>query len=329
MIRIFLSYAHADEKYRVELDKHLKVLKRRGLIDSWNDRCLMPGDEWGTVIDDNLRSADIVLLLVSVDFINSEYCFELEMGEALARHERGECIVIPIILRPCLWQDLPFGKLQAGTRDGKPVEKYPSLDDAFLEVTQGLETVVKKIQSQKNQSIPSDAMMSYGFDSAGSQVLSKSPSANLPRSSNLFIPKTFTDHDKDVFVTDAFNFMARYFEGSLEELQKRNPEINARFSRVDANSFEGTIYRHGQQISKCGIWLTNGSSGWSARGIQYSSAGLGQRNSYNGSLTVNDNGNMLGLEPLMSFTHNDKKPLTFEGSAEYFWVMFFEPLQRL
>ena len=155
------------------------------------------------------------------------------------------------------------------------------------------------------------------------------PMSPVVRATEPVIRQVFVGRGPDVFVTDAFNFMARYFEGSLEELQKRNTEINTRFSRVDANSFEGTIYRHGQQISKCGIWLTNGSSGWSARGIQYSSAGLGQRNSYNGSLTVNDNGNMLGLEPLMSFTHNDKKPLTFEGSAEYFWVMFFEPLQRL
>jgi hypothetical protein len=142
--------------------------------------------------------------------------------------------------------------------------------------------------------------------------------------------KTFTDHDKDSFVTDAFDYIAKIFEGSLEELQNRNPEINTRFQRVDAHSFEAAIYHHGKQISQCGIWLGNSFGSRGSSSIIYSHSGLGQGNSYNESMSVKDNGNMLGLEP-MGMSHllrTEKKPLTNEGAAEYYWSIFFEPAQR-
>jgi hypothetical protein len=149
MIKVFLSYSHIDEKYRDELAKHLNILKRLKIIETWHDRRILPGEDWSNSINENLNNADIILLLVSVDFINSEYCFELEMNQAIARHESGEAVVIPIIIRPCLWQRLPFGKFQTATRDGKPVEKYPSYDDAFLEVCENIEIVARQLGVKK------------------------------------------------------------------------------------------------------------------------------------------------------------------------------------
>lgn len=329
MIRVFLSYSHTDEKYRNELAKHLKILQRQGIIETWHDRCLLPGDNWANDINENLRNADIILLLISVDFINSEYCFELEMKEALARHDRGEAVVIPVILRPCHWTALSFGKLQAATRDGKPVEKYPSLDDAFLEITQNIEVVAKRLSANSHSSMAAPSIISAAQRSLGIPQ-SMLPLSGLPRSSNLAIPKAFTDHDKDTFVTDAFDYIARFFEGSLDELQKRNPEINTRFQRVDARSFEAAIYRHGKQVSQCGIWLGHFLSSKGTPSIMYLHSGLGQGNSYNESMSVKDNSNMLGLEPMGMgrFSRAEKKPLTNEGAAEYYWSMFFEPMQR-
>jgi hypothetical protein len=334
MIRVFLSYSHADERYRNELEKHLMALKRQGLIEAWHDRRIAPGEEWANRIDEELRRADIILLLVSIDFINSDYCFELEMKEALARHDRCEAVVIPVILRPCHWTGLPFGKLQAATQDGKPVEKYPSLDDAFLEITKKIEAIAKRLSAQHHGLSAAPSSSSAMSRNIGiSQPVSKKP--ELPRSSNLAIPKAFTDHDKDTFVAEAFNFIANFFEGSLDELQKRNPEITIRFERIDVRSFEAAIYRNGSQVSKCGIWLDNsfGSSrGPSSIGFSYS--GVGQRNSYNENMRVEDNGNMLGLQPMGMaigtgrIQGNDKRPLTNEGAAEYFWSMFFEPVQH-
>lgn len=326
MIRVFLSYSHADEKYRNELAKHLKSLERQGIIETWHDRRIAPGDEWASSIDDELRRADIILLLVSVDFINSKYCYDLEMQEALARHDRQEAVVIPVILRPCSWEGLPFGKLQAATQDGKPVEKYPSLDDAFLEVTEKIKFVAKRLAMQSGR--PSAASSTSPVNIGLAQATPQKPA--FPRSANLTIPKSFTDHDKDVFVSEAFNFMANYFEGSLDELKKRNPEVSTRFERIDARSFEAAIYLQGRQASKCGIWLGN-SLGFSrgTASIVFSYSGLGQGNSFNESMSVKDNGNMLCLEPMgMGFNGNNKKPLTNEGAAEYYWSMFFQPAQN-
>jgi len=234
--------------------------------------------------------------------------------------------VIPVILRPCHWTGLPFGKLQAATKDAKPVEKYPSLDDTFLEITQNIEKVAKRINS--STAIPLTATASP------LDILKNQPEmikSELPRSSNLAIPKTFTDHDKDSFVIDAFDFMAKYFKGSLEELKNRNPEsINFRFQRVDARSFEAAIYCYGKQVSQCGIWLGNFLGSKGIPSIMYLHSGLGQGNSFNESMSVKDNGNMLGLEPMGMgrFSGTEKKPLTNEGAAEYYWSMFFEPMQR-
>ena len=329
MIRLFLSYAHSDENYRNELAKHLKILQRQGIIEIWHDRCLLPGDEWAIGIDENLRSADIILLLVSVDFINSEYCFALEMNEAMARHDHGEAVVIPVILRPCHWTGLPFGKLQAATREGKPVEKYPSYDEAFLEIIQGIEAVAKNLSTQRNSSLAPHSTISSQLENSG--IFQSAPlRQNLPRSSNLAIPKIFTDHDRDTFVIDAFDYMARFFEGSLSELHARNPEVKGSFQKIDNRSFEAAIYLNGNQASKCGIWLGNSFGSRGASSIIYSYSGLGQGNSYNESMSVKDNGNMLGLEP-MGMSHllrTEKKPLTNEGAAEYYWSIFFEPVRQ-
>lgn len=101
MVRIFISYAHADEDLRQELGKHLVGLKRQRLVEIWHDRDISAGEEWARSIDENLRAADVILLLVSVDFIASQYCFEIELKEALRRHDAGDGVVIPVILRPC------------------------------------------------------------------------------------------------------------------------------------------------------------------------------------------------------------------------------------
>jgi hypothetical protein len=112
-ISLFYSYSHKDEDLRLKLETHLAALRRGGLIAEWHDRKLEPGDAWKDEIDRHLTSADIVLLLVSSDFIASDYCWGEEMTKALARHARGEARVIPVILRACRWQSTPLARLQA------------------------------------------------------------------------------------------------------------------------------------------------------------------------------------------------------------------------
>lgn len=101
MATVFFSYSHKDEELRDELGTHLSMLKRDGSITSWHDRRILPGEHFAQQIDENLEFADVVLLLVSSYFLDSDYCFEVEMRRALERHEQRECRVIPVILRPC------------------------------------------------------------------------------------------------------------------------------------------------------------------------------------------------------------------------------------
>jgi TIR domain len=110
-VSLFYSYSHRDERFRRTLESHLSVLRRSGLITEWHDRMIGAGGDWRGEIDRNLATADIVLLLVSPDFLASDYCWGEEMTKALQRHERGEARVIPIILRPCRWRNTPLASL--------------------------------------------------------------------------------------------------------------------------------------------------------------------------------------------------------------------------
>src|SRR5947209_19710949 len=107
-IKIFLCYAHEDEQLCKELAIHLGVLKRQGFFELWYDREISAGTEWEREIDKHLNSAQIILLLISQYFMNSNYCYLIEMKRALERHERGEARVIPVLLRPVYWHRAPF-----------------------------------------------------------------------------------------------------------------------------------------------------------------------------------------------------------------------------
>lgn len=146
-INVFLSYSQADEDLCIELRKHLSALRRKGVIRDWHDRQIEPGAERLKEIDERLDSAQIILLLVSADFLASDYCYEVEMTAAIKRHEEKSAIVIPVILRPCDWQDAPFGKLEALPKDGRAVRTWPNLDEALTNVALGVRRVVEKFQS--------------------------------------------------------------------------------------------------------------------------------------------------------------------------------------
>lgn len=149
-VRVFYSYAHKDERLRERLVTHLRLLQRQGLIESWHDRQIEAGEEWKDKIDDNLERADIILLLVSADFMNSDYCYEKEMKRALERHENGEARVIPIIVRNVSWSNAPFAKLQALPKDGKAVDLWTNKDSAWRNVSEGIQRVAKTLQKEKN-----------------------------------------------------------------------------------------------------------------------------------------------------------------------------------
>ena len=144
---VFISYAHEDEQYREQLEKHLSLLQRQGYITTWHDRRIVAGEEWASEIESHLNTAQIILLLISPDFMVSNYCYSTEMQQAMERHERGEACLIPIILRPVDWQGAPFEKLQALPINGKPLSSWRNRDRAFLDVAQGIRKTIENRRS--------------------------------------------------------------------------------------------------------------------------------------------------------------------------------------
>ncbi|HNJ93323.1 MAG: toll/interleukin-1 receptor domain-containing protein [Ferruginibacter sp.] len=146
-LKVFLSYSHEDENMKNILDKNLVMLKRSDKIDVWQDRAIKAGEVWDEQIRRELEAADIILLLISVDFNNSQYIWNKELKTAMERHERGEARVIPIILRTCEWSEMPYAKLQALPTNAKPISSFTDTDVAYTEVAKGIRMVVDHMLS--------------------------------------------------------------------------------------------------------------------------------------------------------------------------------------
>jgi hypothetical protein len=147
-IRLFYSYAREDEIFRKELDKHLSALKRTGVIAPWHDRRIVPGVDWAHEIDRHLEDAHLVLLLVSADFLASEYCWGVEMTRALEMHGAGTARVVPVMVRPVDIEGVPFANLQALPRDAKPITEWGNPDTAWADVAKGIRLAAKELRDQ-------------------------------------------------------------------------------------------------------------------------------------------------------------------------------------
>jgi TIR domain len=143
-INVFLSYAHADEDFKNALDSHLALLRRSEKISTWSDRAILGGAAWDDEIKTQLAQADMILLLISASFINSNYIWNEELTRAMARHEAKSAVVIPIFIKPCDWSDAPFGSIQGLPRDAKPVARTDN-DTAWMEIAKGIRAVVDKM----------------------------------------------------------------------------------------------------------------------------------------------------------------------------------------
>ncbi len=142
---LFFSYSHKDETLRDELETHLKLLQRQRIISTWHDRKILAGEEWDHEIDNRIERADIILLLISSDFIASEYCWDKEVTRALERHTAKQATVIPVLLRSCDWKGAPFGKLQGLPTDMKAVTAWQDRDAAWTNVATGIRAIAESL----------------------------------------------------------------------------------------------------------------------------------------------------------------------------------------
>lgn len=145
--RVFVSYSHRDERQLNELKTHLSPLERLKLIETWYDRRIVAGEDFGEKINENIDSADIILLLVSADFIASDYCYQKEMERALERHAKKEARVVPVIVRDVDWKVIPeLSRLTAVPKDGRPVRNWPNKDTAWRDVSERVRAILEAMR---------------------------------------------------------------------------------------------------------------------------------------------------------------------------------------
>jgi len=145
---LFISYSHKDERFRDELRGALIAYERKGELAAWDDTCIVPGRKWEPETLGKLERADIIILLLSNDFIRSDYCIQIEMKRALERDAAGGCAIVPIVVRACPFTKLELGQIQAILPKGKPIKQHRDRDAAWLEVTRQLDRVIARLKKR-------------------------------------------------------------------------------------------------------------------------------------------------------------------------------------
>ena len=158
-IKVFYSYSHKDESFAKDLDKYLVVLKRKKIIETWYDRRIDAGQEWKNKITEELNQAQIILLLISIDFLNSEYCINIELAQAKDKYELGEAVIVPIILKkiPNI-EYTPFSRYQFLPKDGKPVDHWKNRNDAWVNIAEGITKICHDFLNQRSKRSNADIL---------------------------------------------------------------------------------------------------------------------------------------------------------------------------
>ena len=129
-------------------------MQRKGYVSWWTDQQIIPGDDWRTAIGDNLDEANIILLLISIHFLSSDFCWEVELARAIERHRKGEARVIPVFVRSCRWQQTPIEGLQGVPNNGRPLQKWPDKHEAWTSVALGIEKAVTEWRKLRIVGVP-------------------------------------------------------------------------------------------------------------------------------------------------------------------------------
>ena len=158
-VEVFISYAQEDESLCEELEKHLKMLQRQNAIASWHNRKIVAGMELKDEIDQHLNRASIILLLLSPDFIASDYHWTVEVTRALERNASGKARVIPVLLRHVDWDTPPINEFSPLPRNRQPVKSshWSDRDAAFLEIAKGIREEVTRLTANPSYIVEEQA----------------------------------------------------------------------------------------------------------------------------------------------------------------------------
>lgn len=307
-MRTFISYSHRDENALDRLCVHLTTLKRDGYITEWSDRMILAGDDLDDTIEKELENADIFLLLVSPDFIASDYCVGREMRRALERHKNGQARVVPIIVEPCDWKSMDnLCQLRAIPKDGRPISKWPNPNDAYLDIAQEL----RRIIDAKN----SEASAIKAHEPAPATDRKEQPKYKAQRE--------FDEIDRSEFRDEAFLTIKNYFEQKVLEINFLNG-LRGRFVVRSATSFGATIVNRGIRHGTAHITVNRRSSDFPLGDIYYSFTENAPENSANGWFHISSDDYKQFLAATTMLFGTEPGPLNPDQAAEYLWNQFIK-----
>ena len=306
-MKAFISYSHRDRAALERLHTHLAVLRSDGRLDEWFDREILAGEEIDSEIEERLESSELFLLLVSPDFLASDYCVNREMKRALERHRSGAARVVPIVIEPCDWASTALRDLKALPQDGRPVSEWTNENNAFLDVVQELRRML-------------DAEEVPHASTNGEEIVSAAPvQAGLRR---YRVKRDFDEIDRSDFRDAAFGVMRDYFERAVAEIDAIE-DLRGRFTSLSAVSFTCTIVNRAREHGTAHITVHGRSGNTGLGDISYSFEENAPPNTANGMFTVEADEYELSLSSMMGFGGEHEK-LTPETAAEQLWEDLLE-----
>ena len=304
----FISYSHRDDAALERLHTHLAVLRREGLIRAWFDRDILAGAEIDADIAVQLESSELFLLLVSPDFLASDYCVEREMGRALERHCAGDARVIPIIIEPCEWTRTPLRSLKALPRDGIPINEWPNENRAYLDVVQELRRILDVRPS------PLGPVR---------EVPAAQPRAHQPSPGRYRVQRDFDEIDRGEFREAALATMRDCFERGIADIDAIDG-LRGRFVSLSANSFTCTVVNGTREHGTAHITVHGRMGGVGFGDISYVFSENAPPGTANGGFTVDADEYELFLSPLLGMGRYDDERLTPEAAASHLWDEFVQ-----
>ncbi|WP_257386744.1 toll/interleukin-1 receptor domain-containing protein [Tahibacter caeni] len=235
--KLFVSYAREDKSYREQLGKHLAALRRPGLVEVWHDGMIVAGQRFASAIDAQLNAADVILLLVSSDFLDSDYCYSIEMQRALEREQRGEACVIPVIVRPCAWKLTPFHGLQIAAGEWPALSQWPNVDEGYAQVVLAVRAAIDGLAARRLASPPHST--------------APIPVAAVPMTAS----RVFSDAERLSFLRRSYADIRRAFDASLRRLSARMFACESELRQVDAHTFTCHVRRADAPPVECAVSL--------------------------------------------------------------------------
>ena len=310
-MKAFISYAHRDAVALDRLHTHLAPLRSEGLIDAWFDRQILAGGNIDAEVDEALEYCDVFLMLVSPDFLASNYCVNIEMKRALERHDYDGAPVIPIIVEPCDWTS-SLGKFKALPRDGKPISEWMNQNSAYLDIVKELRRI---IETRK------DTVSGTERTPFSGGTLDTSPMAPSYR-----IQKDFDEIDRSEFREIAFTTIRDYFQKQIDIINTID-DLRGRFVSYGSSSFGCTIVNRARMRDHGTAHITVhcGNSGISLGDIYYAFSEDADSHSANGFFHIESDNYKMYLRGMMGFS-NDQRQLTPKNAAERLWTEFIQQI---